>query len=105
MIISVEAFSQERLEAVEALAFKTQTLLEESKRHVAHLQHEHERQNQKIILLEEEQDELVDQVSTLKKDLKRKGRSESGHSKSNLLNLYRIHYFMLQVVLTLISSL
>ena len=105
MIISVEAFSQERLTAIEALAFKTQALLEESIRHVARLQRERDRQNLKILVLEEEQDKLVDQVSTLKKDLKHKRRSESGHCKSNLLNLYRIHYCMLQVVLTLISSL
>ena len=58
------------MEAIEALAFKTQALLEESKRHVARLQHERERQNQKILVLEVEQDKLVDQVSTLKKDLK-----------------------------------
>ena len=80
------------MEAIEALAFKTQALLEESKRHVARLQHERERQNQKLLVLEVEQDKLVDQVSTLKKDLKRKRRSESDHRKSNLLNLYRIHY-------------
>ena len=82
MIISVEDFSQDRLEAIEALAFKTQALLEESKRHVARLQRERERQNQKILVLEVEQEKLVDQVSTLKKDLKRKRRSESDHRKS-----------------------
>ena len=80
------------MEAIEALAFKTQALLEESKRHVARLQHERECQNQKLLVLEVEQDKLVDQVSTLKKDLKRKRHSESDHRKSNLLNLYRIHY-------------
>ena len=68
------------MEAIEALAFKTQALLEESKRHVARLQRE--RQNQKILVLEVEQEKLVDQVSTLKKDLKRKQRSESDHRKS-----------------------
>ena len=82
LIISVEDFSQDRLEAIEALAFKTQALLEESKRHVARLQRERERQNQKILVLEVEQEKLVDQVSTLKKDLKRKRRSESDHRKS-----------------------
>ena len=82
MIISVEYFSQDRLEAIEALAFKTQALLEESKRPVARLQRDHERQNQKILVLEVEQEKLVDQVSTLKKDLKRKRCSESDHRKS-----------------------
>ena len=67
------------MEAIEALAFKTQALLEESKRHVARLQHERERQNQKLLVLEVEQDKLVGQVSTLKKDLKRRRRSESDH--------------------------
>ena len=82
LIISVEDFFQDRLEAIEALAFKTQALLEESKRHVARLQRECERQNQKILVLEVEQEKLVDQVSTLKKDLKLKRRSESDHRKS-----------------------
>ena len=79
LIISVEDFSQDRLEAIEALAFKTQALLEVSKRHVARIQRERESQNQKILILEVEQEKLV---STLKKDLKRKRRSESDHRKS-----------------------
>ena len=51
--------------------------------HVARLERERERQNNKILALEEEQNNLLDEVSTLKKDLKRKQHSGSGHGKSN----------------------
>ena len=58
LFFAVEGYSQERFEAIDALAFNAQNLLEVANRKVARLEQDRDRQNKEIRDLEIEQDQL-----------------------------------------------